>query len=143
MPDRSVLVLPARLESLPEFMDLVRQFFVSHRFSPEKIGKIQLATEEALVNIFRYAYPEEGGPAELICRKEGEDRFLLEIIDQGLPFNPLTRPDPDITVDLEHRKIGGLGILLLKTLVEEVYYERIADRNRLTLVVHKARNPLC
>ena len=99
--------------------------------------KIDVAAEEIFVNIAHYAYKDklpEGqfGQAQLICTFENE---LLTIIfrDKGVPFNPLARPDPDITLSAEDRSIGGLGIFLTKKYMDKVEYKYENDENVLTL----------
>ena len=99
--------------------------------------KIDVATEEIFVNIAHYAYKDklpagEFGQALITCTYEDE---LLTIIfrDQGVPFNPLDRPDPDITLSAEDRSIGGLGIFLTKKYMDKVEYQYENDENVLTL----------
>ena len=99
--------------------------------------KIDVAAEEIFVNIAHYAYKDklpagEFGQALITCTYEDE---LLTIIfrDQGVPFNPLARPDPDITLSAEDRSIGGLGIFLTKKYMDKVEYDYKNDENILTL----------
>ncbi|MBR4791559.1 MAG: ATP-binding protein [Treponema sp.] len=99
--------------------------------------KIDVATEEIFVNIAHYAYKDklpagEFGQALITCTYEDE---LLTIIfrDQGVPFNPLDRPDPDITLSAEDRSIGGLGIFLTKKYMDKVEYNYENGENVLTL----------
>ena len=99
--------------------------------------KIDVAAEEIFVNIAHYAYKEKlpagvSGQAWITCTYENE---LLTIIfrDKGVPFNPLARPDPDITLSAEDRSIGGLGIFLTKKYMDKVEYRYENDENVLTL----------
>ena len=99
--------------------------------------KIDVAAEEIFVNIAHYAYKDklpEGqfGQAQLICTFENE---LLTIIfrDKGVPFNPLDRPDPDITLSAEERRIGGLGIFLTKKYMDNLEYKYENGENVLTM----------
>jgi anti-sigma regulatory factor (Ser/Thr protein kinase) len=99
--------------------------------------KIDVAAEEIFVNIAHYAYKDklpagEFGQALITCTYEDE---LLTIIfrDQGVPFNPLDRPDPDITLSAEDRSIGGLGIFLTKKYMDKVEYNYENGENVLTL----------
>jgi anti-sigma regulatory factor (Ser/Thr protein kinase) len=62
--------------------------------------------------------------------------LIIEIIDSGLPFNPLSKDDPDLLLDLDERKIGGYGVFLIKTLIDEVTYQRENNQNILTLIVY-------
>lgn len=137
MPTLSQIVLPGKLESLQGFLTLVSRSARKQGFSDKRIGEVELAAEEALVNIFHYAYPEGTGEVKIIFRTEGADRVLLEITDTGIPFNPLTRADPDTASNLEERKVGGLGAHFIKTFMDEAHYRRDQGKNILTLVVYK------
>ncbi len=130
------LKMSAELENLGRFIGSVSDCAKAQGLDQEKISKIELATEEALVNIFRYAYPQRPGEVEMTCRVD-QGRFILEIIDSGIPFNPTAMPDPDVTAGIQERKTGGLGIFFIKKMVGEVRYRRENDQNILTLVIQK------
>lgn len=84
--------------------------------------KIRLSIEEAVENIVSYAYENGDGWMEAITSgSEGE--VTISLIDAGKPFDPLAKPDPDITLSAEERQIGGLGIFLCKQLMDSVRYE--------------------
>jgi anti-sigma regulatory factor (Ser/Thr protein kinase) len=108
-------------------------------FDQKKIQEIELAVEEALVNIFNYAYPDGPGEVEVNCRAD-QDHFAIEIIDSGIPFNMTSLPDPDLAADVDERRIGGLGIFLIKRVVDEVKYCREAGRNILSLIMKKRKD---
>ncbi len=92
------------------------------------IMQISMCFEEAFINIASYAYDNEGGTAK--CIISYEDGFVtLELRDKGKPFDPLAKPDPDITLNPEDRNIGGLGIYLVKQLMDKVTYERKDGEN--------------
>ena len=137
MPILTEIVLPARLEHLQAFLDMTSQCARGQGLPDKRIHQIELVVEEALVNIFHYAYPNGDGEVRVICRTDQEGRLIIETIDTGLPFDPLSREDPDLTLDIAQRKIGGLGVFLMKTLMDEVRYRREDDQNVLTLVVYK------
>jgi anti-sigma regulatory factor (Ser/Thr protein kinase) len=120
--------------------DLIR--FVSHfaqkaGFDTKKIKEIELVTEEAVVNIISYAYPEETGEIEIRCNKSKGAGFLIEIMDTGTPFNPLSLSEPDITADISQRNIGGLGIALMRKMVDGISYRREGGSNILTFIFRK------
>ncbi|MBO4533499.1 MAG: ATP-binding protein [Treponema sp.] len=115
--------------------------FIHQQFPPgcetDLMYKIDVAAEEIFVNIAHYAYkdklPEgEAGQVWLTCTYENE---LLTIVfrDTGVPFNPLDRPDPDITLSAEDRSIGGLGIFLTKKYMDKVEYKYENGENVLTM----------
>jgi serine/threonine-protein kinase RsbW len=130
------LRLPAVLENLEKLRKCVSDCARAQRFDQKKISKIELATEEALVNIFRYSYPNTAGEVEINCKADGI-RFIIEVIDSGLPFDMASVPAPDVTADISERKLGGLGILIIKKMMHEVKYRRESDRNILTLITKK------
>ena len=130
------LKLPARLENLEPWMRAVSDCARGLGFDQKRISEMELAIEEALVNISSYSYPEGQGDAEIICKAEGHD-FVVEIIDSGIPFDMTELPDPDTAADISERRIGGLGILFIRKMTNEVHYHREGDRNILNLVFRK------
>ncbi len=137
-PDASLparLKLPAVLESLDPFQDFARRQLPAGGWPAAAQFKVQLALEEALVNIFHYAYPPGvEGWIELACRLEEDGRRLdVEIRDGGRAFNPLERGRPDTRASLEQRPIGGLGIFLIRQMAAKVAYRREGDLNVLAL----------
>ena len=130
------LSMSAKLENLGRFIASVSDCAKAQEFEQEKISKIELAAEEALVNIIRYAYPEGPGEVEMICKMDG-GRFVIEIIDSGIPFDVAAKPDPDVNAVIPEREPGGLGIFLIKKVMDEVRYRRENDRNILTLTLQR------
>jgi serine/threonine-protein kinase RsbW len=130
------LRMSAKLENLGGFIGSLSDCAKAQGFEQEKISKMELATEEALVNIFRYAYPEAPGDVEMICKLEG-GRFTIEIIDSGIPFDVTAMPDPKVADGVHEREPGGLGVFFIKKVMDEVRYRRENDRNILTLIIQK------
>ena len=75
---------------------------------------IRLVSEEIIVNILNYAYPQQAEGYLTLCLWDEDGEITLEFIDGGIPFNPLDKADPDISLPLEQREIGGLGIFLVR-----------------------------
>ncbi len=134
--------LPARLESLPELMDFISDQAVQKGFSAEAVYHVCLAAEEALVNVINHAYPK-ASPGDLAVQVASSDAFplILEIRDQGAAFNPLSLPDPDLDADVSRRKVGGMGVFLIRRMTDEVRYRRERDTNFLTLAFSGTRRP--
>jgi anti-sigma regulatory factor (Ser/Thr protein kinase) len=130
----SRLRLAARLENLQSFMQLAASFATELGFKQKRIREIELAVEEAIVNICNYAYQNGEGDVEMICRDEG-GLFIIAIEDYGKPFNILTLPEPDVTADIMERNIRGLGVFLINKFMDDVDYCREADKNRLSLIL--------
>lgn len=95
-------------------------------------NNIRLALEEAVVNIINYAYPDDGPLRVEIAYKDNST--MVTLCDNGKPFNPLEQNDTELSDDLETRKIGGLGIMIIKQLTTSLKYERSLGENRLTLI---------
>jgi len=126
--------IPAKLENLESMLQFIRNGAEQQGFSGKEINKIQVAAEEALVNVISYAYPDDGGDVEISCDAKGAEGLVIEIIDWGIPFDPLSLPEPDIEAPPEEREVGGLGIHIMRNIMDEVSYKREGDRNILTLV---------
>jgi len=129
---------PATRSHLNQFIESVVGSAKDQAFDEQKIGLIRLAVEEALVNVFNYAYPEAVGEVVLRCLLDDRERFIIEIEDSGAPFNVLTVSEPILAVPLSERKIGGLGIHLIRQFTDDVEYRREGGKNLLRLIVEKA-----
>ena len=129
--------LPAQLEYLQKFIDFVATCSREQGFEKKRVHEIELATEEALVNIFYYAYKENNGDVEIICKLDDNKRFIIEVIDTGIPFNVLSVAAPDITADLSERQTGGLGVFLIKKVMDAVQYRHEGNKNILSLIIVK------
>lgn len=129
--------LPAQIEYLQTFIDFVATCSQEQGFEKKRIHEIELATEEALVNIFNYAYIEKNGEGEIICKVDDNERFIIEIVDTGVPFNVLSVEAPDITADISERRIGGLGVFLIKKFMDAVQYRHEGNKNILSLIIVK------
>jgi anti-sigma regulatory factor (Ser/Thr protein kinase) len=90
--------------------------------------------DELLGNIINYAYTDEQEHTIEVRVEFFGDRLTVTIEDDGIPFNPLEKDTPDTELPLEERKIGGLGIHLVRNMMDKVSYQRRITKNRLTLV---------
>ena len=98
-----------------------------------RIGELDLVIEEIFMNVCHYAYPDgRQGDVTLTYSVPAPGELKVEVADQGAEFNPLTAAPPDLTLSLESRPIGGLGVLLVKALARSITYRRDHDWNRLT-----------
>lgn len=129
------LKLPAKLENLRYLVESVSRGAKEQGFDSEKVNDLSLATEEALVNIFSYAYQGDIGDVDLTCVVDDDNRFIVEIADCGVPFNGFSLGDPDTEADVAERKIGGLGVFLIKKFVDDVQYRRDTNKNILKLII--------
>jgi serine/threonine-protein kinase RsbW len=127
--------LPARLEHLARFIAPVAGFARTLGLPPGRINQIELALEEALVNIFNYAYSNAPGDAHVLWRSDETGALIIEIRDWGTPFDLLKAQKPDLGADMATRKIGGLGIYMIRQLMDDVAYRYEENQNVITLTV--------
>ena len=101
---------------------------------PKALMQITVAAEEVFVNIAHYAYTPEIGKAVVRVEVSGDPVTVsLTFIDHGVPYDPMVREDPDVTLSAEERQVGGLGIFLVKNTMDDVNYEYRDGQNILTL----------
>jgi len=130
---------PAKFDYLDEIRDFVGEIARKGGFGSKEIYNIQLATDEAASNIIEHAYEGvNNGVLELSCGMQGST-IVIVLVDHGEPFDPSEIPMPDLKADLSERKIGGLGIFLMRKLMDEVRYDSQPGKNSntLTMVKHK------
>lgn len=121
------------LDELPEMLAAVRDFANGLPLSAERRSELELAVEEVLVNICSHAYPHGRGAVSLSCSLNPEG-LVVAVEDEGLPFSLPAAASPDLTGDIDERRVGGLGVLLVRSLTDAVRYRREDDRNHLELV---------
>jgi len=132
--DGSKLEIEAAEKNLPQVMDFVESKLASVDCSPKAEMQIALAVEEIFTNIAKYAYAPETGPATVLVEVAEEPVMVtITFIDQGVPYDPLAREDPNVELPVEAREIGGLGIFLTKKIMDDVNYEYKDGKNILTL----------
>ncbi|NGX53942.1 MAG: Serine/threonine-protein kinase BtrW [Chlamydiae bacterium] len=126
----------AAMTNLSQMLGFIRQEASRVGVDETHIHKLELASEEALVNIISYAYPKKEGKILIQCSKSTPARFEITIRDQGVPFNP-NDADVDTEVDkpMSQRKIGGLGIFLIRKMVDELSYRRDGNENVLKMTM--------
>ena len=108
---------------------------IGNEFSlgPDVVFNLTLVLEEAVVNIINYAYPKEDHEWIYLSARMHDDSIVLVLTDTGKEFDPTMAPDADISLSADEREIGGLGIFLIRQIMNEVKYERIEGKNVLTL----------
>ena len=125
---------PARTEVLSEVLGFVEETLESYQCSMKLQTAICVAMEEVFVNIANYAYPEVSGDVTLdIGFDEVNRNVIFRMSDRGIPFDPLQKQDPDITLSIEERQIGGLGIFIVKKTMDTVVYDYKDGKNILTM----------
>lgn len=136
------------ISGINALIDFVTNWALKVGLSEHKISRLQLAVEEAATNICGHAYLEEiainragfayhKGATYNARIKDTRDNFTIELTDGGIPFDPLSVAPPDVSAPLEERKADGLGVFLMRKMVDEVLYVRQEGKNILALIMHK------
>lgn len=125
----------AQIPILAEWINLVGKEL---QLSDAMIFQLNLALEEAVVNVMNYAYPNMRNMpvllrVETLDVNNDNNCIVFILTDEGVPFDPTKEIMPDVTLSAEERPIGGLGIFLIEQLMESVTYERVEGRNILTM----------
>lgn len=127
------IILPNNVQTVPTLTDFVDEVCKALEFDRSATMKMSLAIEEAVVNVMDYAYPV-GTMGDVKVEALADDVCLIfSIIDNGIPFDPTLKGEVDTTLPAEERPIGGLGIHLIRQIMDSIHYERIEDKNILTL----------
>ena len=128
------ITIAATLDNLDTVLAFVDQQMEEAGCAMKLMAQVDMAVEEIFVNIARYAYHPAVGEASVRCEAGGDPfQVIVGFADQGRPYNPLEREDPDVTLDAEQRQIGGLGIFMAKKLMDDIQYEFRDGQNILTL----------
>lgn len=132
---KKVLEIANRMDEMDKVAAFTEEIGEEVGLSVSVIMSINLALEEAVANVVMYAYPHEEGQHKVTLsaemNKNGELLFVLS--DKGVPFDPTQVPQADVTLSVEDRPIGGLGIFLVRKIMGDVSYERIGDENLLKM----------
>jgi anti-sigma regulatory factor (Ser/Thr protein kinase) len=131
-PPVNRLKLPASAGSIAAFTEFVRAGAIAAGIAPNEFEKLDLVVEEILINVARYAYTPETGEVEVAYTPAGPGKLRVEIADLGRVFNPLEADPPDLSRGLADRPIGGLGVFLVRSMVDSIDYRRDQDRNILS-----------
>lgn len=128
------LKLEAVLENLDKVQDFIREELEAVECPMKTMLQVEMAVEEIYVNIAHYAYTPDTGEVLVCCEVSSESPGIsILFIDGGVPFNPLEKEDADITLTADERKIGGLGILMVKKMMDGMTYVYEDQKNKLTI----------
>ena len=118
---------------LSGFVDRLR---VENGLAPALAARINLALEEAVCNVIMYAYPKgTAGTMDLDAVRDG-NRLRFTLCDRGVAFDPTAAPKADLTASLEDRPVGGLGIHLVRSIMDSISYKRLDGKNVLTMIIN-------
>jgi anti-sigma regulatory factor (Ser/Thr protein kinase) len=131
--------LASDLSEIGRLAERIERFGETNGLPAKAVFNLNLALDELITNIVAYAFPD-GDPGRHGLRVRvmlDDDGLTTELWDGGRPYDPFTEaPAPDLDTGIDARRVGGLGVHLVKTLIDEVSYVRDGDRNRVTLRQH-------
>ncbi|HAH25981.1 MAG TPA: ATP-binding protein [Prolixibacteraceae bacterium] len=122
-----------QVEELTPLAEKIEELAKKWELSKALAMNINLAIEEALTNIIFYAFPDHDKHEIKLSITFNMKCLTIKITDNGIPFNPLSQQQPDITLPAEERSVGGLGIFLISQMMDSLQYARQKNQNILTL----------
>ncbi len=132
---RKSLCLPAHIEELPKLQEYIEATCKENSLDDTIENRLQIAAEEVFLNIANYAYENDNGTISMQFRYIPETHVLQSVfIDSGNPYDPQLTEAPDLSENLDERQPGGLGVFLIKELVDSINYQRLENQNILTLI---------
>ena len=127
------IILANEISEISKLNAFIEEIGEEFSLAPDIIFNLTLVLEEAVVNVINYAYPKEEHEAIYLSARMHEGSIVLVLTDTGKEFDPTMAPEADVTLSADDRQIGGLGIFLIRQIMNEVKYERIDGKNVLTL----------
>ena len=127
------IVLANEISEISRLNGFIEEIGEEFGLTPDVAFNLNLVLEEAVVNVINYAYPKEDHQWIYLSAKLQDGTIILVLTDTGKEFDPTMAPEADITLSADEREIGGLGIFLIRQIMNEVKYERIDGKNVLTL----------
>jgi len=131
--DTRILKVINKIDELSVMVDFLDELGQLWNLPPPLVMSLNLVLEEALTNIIFYGYDDKEEHTIEIRFEKLKDQISVSIMDDGHEYDPTIKPDPDLTLPLEERQIGGLGILFIKKIMDSVRYERKENKNYLIL----------
>jgi serine/threonine-protein kinase RsbW len=127
------LELTNRLSELVRIQEALEANAARMGVSANMLMSLNLVVEEAFTNIVNYAYVDQEQHTIGICINSNDQRLVITLTDDGQPYDPTQKADPDIELPAEKRQVGGLGIFLIRKIMDKVAYERKDNKNNLIL----------
>jgi serine/threonine-protein kinase RsbW len=131
------ITFPAQFEFLDEIREFVAQVAREGGFTEKEIYSLQLAADEAASNIIEHAYEGiSNADLDITCNMRG-DTLTITMRDRGISFDPSSVKQPNLKADLSERQIGGLGVYLMRKLMDEVHYESNSKTGNLLTMIKR------
>ena len=127
------LVLKNEISEIDTLAVFVRELGEELGLTSDLVFNLNLVLEEAVSNVILYAYPKDEQQEISLSANVSENNLVFVLTDSGKEFDPTQAPDADITLSAEERQIGGLGIFLIRQIMNQIEYQRIDGKNVLTL----------
>ena len=129
------ITLPAALENIEAATDFINEILEGAGCPMKAQMQLDVALDELMSNVAMYAYaPETGDVTVSIKILDDPRRAVLTITDKGMPYDPLQKEDPDVTLSADEREIGGLGIFIVKKSMDDMTYDYKNGKNVVTIV---------
>jgi serine/threonine-protein kinase RsbW len=125
--------VPSDAAQLPALSRFLQDFWTEFKLPPAEALKFELALEEVFMNVVMHASDAAKVPRVEVSLTLVDSRVTLTVEDDGSPFDPLSLPAPDVTASLEGRRVGGLGVFLVRQVMDSVNYQRRGTMNRLRM----------
>lgn len=133
MSKKVIFELKNDLAELSRLNKSIEEFAESNHLSADILFALNLSLEEIVTNVISYGYDDDDDHKILVRIQFSNGEVIVEVEDDGAPFNPLEADEPDIDKPLEDRQIGGLGIHLVKNYMDDLEYKRTGDKNILMM----------
>lgn len=127
------LVLINEISEINRLTGFIEELGEELNLAPDLVFNLNLVLEEAVSNVILYAYPKGERQKIVLTAKKSDKSLIFVLTDSGKEFDPTQAPDADVTLSAEDRPIGGLGIFLIRQIMNRVEYQRIEGKNVLTL----------
>src|SRR5262245_60061575 len=127
-------ILLNRPSEIARLQDELESLGRQEGLAPKVLHDVQLAVEEHLTNILNHGFSDQRDHQIKVQLRSDESEFCIEVEDDGRPFNPLDQPAPNLSLPIEQRPIGGLGILMIRQAMDRVEYRRADGKNILLMV---------
>jgi anti-sigma regulatory factor (Ser/Thr protein kinase) len=129
----NITINNGNLEDVPRIIEFVVNWLLE-RGMEDHVFRVETALDEAVTNVFKHGYEGRGGYIKITCTLD-HNMLELNITDRGKKFDPSSAPPPDLDSDLQSRRVGGLGIYMMKKMMDEIEYRDNADAgNELKLI---------
>jgi serine/threonine-protein kinase RsbW len=130
--------VPSDAAQLPALTQFLQEFWMAAELPPAQALAFELALEEVFINVVVHGSPAGTVPMVEVSLILADGSLTMTVEDDGPEFDPLSLPPPDVDADLEHRPVGGLGVFLVRQMMDAVSYHRVGARNQLRMTKHIA-----